>query len=78
MFNRFDGLAALFSVMLLFLSDETYSSVDPFPEASFPDVMERRSHAMRPNEFVDVEALLAAESVFRFNPILHHKHLGSS
>ena len=77
MFYRFDSLAALFSAKIAFLSDETYSSVDPLPEASFPDVMERRSHTVRPNQLVDVKALLAAESIFRVNPILHHKHLRS-
>ena len=53
-----------FNANLVFLSDETYSSVDPLPEAPFADMMERRSYTMWPNELVDVEALLAAESVF--------------
>lgn len=53
----------------------TNPPVDSLTESTFPDVVQRRGKAMRPNEFVDVEVLLVCHGVFTLEEFVNGKHL---
>jgi len=59
----------------LLLNAFNCSSVHPSPEASLPDVVERWSNAMWPNEVVDIDTFMIINHFLTGNALLNKQHL---